>query len=158
MIHASERFERHIERIPESGCWIWLGAVDGPPRLPYGKFWDNDYGRCIVAHRAAWKLFRGDIPDSLRVLHRCDVACCVNPAHLFLGTPKDNTADMIAKGRNAPMIASRRGERSNFNKLSAEQVEAIRNAAGTQREIAAAYGINQASVSLIKRRINWKHL
>lgn len=158
MTHVAERFESFVERIPFSGCWLWMGAVEAPPRLAYGKFWDNDAKRSVVAHRAAWQLFCGSIPHGMKVLHRCDVAACVNPEHLFLGTPKENTHDMIRKGRHAPMIAARRGEQSNFNKITAEQVLAIRNATGKQRAIAAQFGVTQSCVSLIKRRVNWKHL
>lgn len=153
-----ERFEAQVERIPEAGCWIWMGAIDAPPRLPYGKFWDKRFGRNVVAHRAAWLLFKGEIPAGIRVLHRCDVAACVNPEHLFLGTPRDNTQDMMRKNRDAMCRNSRRGERSNFNKLTAEQVFAILEAKGKQREIAEQFGVSQPCVSLIKRRANWKHL
>jgi hypothetical protein len=153
-----ERFEAQVERVPFSGCWLWLGAIDVAPRLPYGKFWDKRVGRSVVAHRASWMMFRGDIPAGKKVLHRCDVAACVNPEHLFLGSPRENTQDMIRKGRNAPMVATRRGTNSNFNKLTPEQVRSIRSSEGKQREIAASFGVSQSCVSLIKRRVNWSHL
>lgn len=90
-----ERFLTHIFPVTESGCWIWMAGVYGPG---YGKFYfmGHDQG----AHRVAWKLFRGPIPDGMCVLHRCDVRSCVNPNHLFLGTKKENAMDMVSKGRS----------------------------------------------------------
>lgn len=56
-------------------------------------------GKTVRAHRASYKFYRGPIPDGLWVLHRCDVRCCINPDHLWLGTHQDNVDDMMAKGR-----------------------------------------------------------
>jgi hypothetical protein len=81
-------------------CWIWSAA-----------FYTNGYGQitsahshCIRAHRASWIICKGPIPTGLKVLHNCpegDNPACVNPDHLWIGTCKDNTHDMIAKGRLA---------------------------------------------------------
>jgi hypothetical protein len=89
------RFEGKYIAVPESGCWLWLGSVSA---FGHGWFWTgkvNDW-----AHRWSWRLFRGEIPEGMCVLHRCDVASCVNPAHLFLGTMAENVYDMVSKGRN----------------------------------------------------------
>lgn len=74
----------------KTDCWFWRGRCtgDGYPR------WGMSY-----AHRMAWKLARGPIPDGLFVLHRCDNPSCVNPDHLFVGTQSDNMRDMVEKGR-----------------------------------------------------------
>lgn len=95
---VQQRFEDKFVPDPNSGCWLWTASVGGGG---YGKF--GGKGRTPQdAHRASWQMYRGEIPAGLMVLHRCDVRCCVNPNHLFLGTAKENTHDMMAKGRYTP--------------------------------------------------------
>lgn len=78
--------------VDKSGdCWLWTAGKDG---VGYGR-WGNDQG----AHRVAWEETNGPIPPGLFVCHRCDNPACVRPSHLFLGRPKDNTQDMVRKGR-----------------------------------------------------------
>lgn len=88
-----DRFEAKIERIPESGCWLWTGA--GSDR--YGHFRFNK--RFSLAHRASYAMFVGPVPDDMEVCHKCDVGWCVNPAHLFLGTHQENMQDAARKGK-----------------------------------------------------------
>jgi len=76
------------------GCWLWTGAHKPSG---YGDIWYRN--RPQIAHRVSWQIYHGAIPKELHVLHSCDIPSCVNPAHLFLGTAKDNAADCIRKGR-----------------------------------------------------------
>lgn len=89
--------ERHIERIPFSGCWVWMGALQGKGYANTDTFRNTKRG-----HRVTYELRNGPIPNGLMVLHRCDVRCCVNPDHLFVGTARDNILDAISKGRAVP--------------------------------------------------------
>lgn len=86
-------FETRVERTAE--CWLWRGIIN--PQTGYGQTHRLLGGS---AHRASWRIHRGEIPKGLCVLHRCDNPPCVNPDHLFLGTMRDNTQDAIAKGRH----------------------------------------------------------
>lgn len=97
-----QRLWANLNMSDPDGCWEWLGA-----RLPkgygfiQGTRWrgeDIPY-RPLRAHRVAYELAVGLIPDGMYVLHRCDNPPCCNPAHLFVGTAKDNARDMVAKGR-----------------------------------------------------------
>jgi hypothetical protein len=115
-------------------CWYWVGFRN---HLGYGVL-----GR-HRAHRASWRLHIGPIPAGLMVLHSCDVRCCVNPEHLFLGTQTDNMRDMVAKGRHRTGDVS--GERNPQSKLTAEQVrrmKAIRAEGGlSYKKIGALFGV-----------------
>lgn len=94
----SAALDRFMGKVDASGdCWVWTGSV--APN-GYGRFFLD--GKVVYAHRAAYELTHGTIPDGLYVCHHCDNPRCVQPDHLFLGTPSDNALDKVQKGRANP--------------------------------------------------------
>ena len=137
-----------VERVPESGCWIWMKTTNGN----YGQL--HFHGRKELAHRASWIVHRGPIPGGMVICHRCDVRLCVNPDHLFVGTAKDNVSDMVRKGRMVQ--ADRSGRRNPKAKLSAEQVmEATQSDEPTQH-LADRFGVAYQTVWRIRKGIGWR--
>jgi hypothetical protein len=145
---ARPRFDNKVMPELNSGCWLWTGALT---TWGYGFFYVGPVTRCIGAHIASWNFHRGPKPQNKWVLHTCDVRCCVNPDHLYLGTRADNEADKMNRGRQA------KGERGTA-KLTAQDVLSILGDNRTQQVIAADFGVTQANISIIKTRAGWKHL
>lgn len=114
-------------------CWEWTAGCN---RRGYGKF--SIGKRTFGAHRIAYFLAKGDIPDDLLVRHTCDNPPCVNPAHLVLGTQAQNIADMDARGRRP------------IGKLTPKQIADIRRRythGEKQVHLAVEYGVTQAAIS-----------
>ena len=155
----AQRFWSKVVAV-ESGCWEWSGARN--PMHHYGHIGLGTRQDAEVhAHRAAWLLTHFIIPDGLHVLHRCDNPPCVNPAHLFLGTPAENSADMVAKGRQNNALKGRRGSQHARSKFTEEDVRSIKrslSAGATHRELALAYGVDRTTITCISRGTTWSHV
>lgn len=140
---------------PELGpCWVWTGATTdfGYGKLTVEKVWRT-------AHRRSYEMAHGPIPPGLFVCHRCDTPACVRPDHLFLGTPAQNTKDMLEKGRAGYKGAP--GEQNSHHKLTNEQVVSIRirfDQGETIRFLAAEFGLTVSAISGIVNGRSWKHL
>jgi len=135
------------------GCWLWTAGTD---KYGYGLFYAGEGMR--LAHRLSWVMAKGEIPEGLCVLHRCDVPSCVRPGHLFLGTQAENNRDMRDKGREFRPI----GERHGKAKLTEDDVREIRRtyAAGgiSYRELGLIYGVCKENVYAVVRRKSWVHV
>lgn len=149
--HDSVRRRLEAGSIPEpnSGCLLWCRALNerGYGVIGYGGKQHQGY-----AHRAAYMVHIGPIPDGLQVCHKCDVRSCINPQHFFLGTAAENLADCHAKGRASV------GQKHGMAKLGPEQVRAIRRDTRPLKVVANEYSISQAAVSVIRNRIRWASL
>lgn len=152
--------ERFWQKVNQSGeCWLWTGKRN---KLGYGLMSRSQRPyTTLLAHRVAWEVHFGAIPNELRVCHRCDNPPCVRPTHLFLGTQPENIADMKTKGR-ARGPNWRHGELNPVAIITESDVRQIRAryAAGDvlQKDLAREFGITQANVSVIVRRLSWSHV
>jgi HNH endonuclease len=154
-----ERFWKQVRKSSGNGCWLWTGCTDHRKPHPYGRMrWK---GRQIKAHRIAWILTYGEIPDGLWVLHKCDVPLCVRPDHLFLGTNLDNVRDSIAKGRWVIPKHHLVGEAHYNAKLTDDDVLLARQMfrdGVSQRQIARTLDIAFQQIWRIVHGKSWKHL
>lgn len=137
-------FEDQYTPVTESGCWIWLGGIDGDG---YGVMSHNRR-----AHRESYMRAKGPLPSTICVCHKCDVRCCVNPAHLFAGTSLENNEDKVRKGRHLT------GERAHKAKLTAADVAAILACDDPCFVIAERYGVTDTTISYIKLGKTWKQV
>lgn len=137
-LSVSERLRLATDKSGE--CWVITKLAKG---RKYPALSVN--GQLVQAHRLAWTLERGPIPDGLKVLHRCDNRRCVRVDHLFLGTQLDNIADMVMKGRSR----SPRGEKNGNSKLSDAEVRELRRMGETAStyELARRFGISPSYAS-----------
>lgn len=151
--NIKELLEFNIERVTESGCWLWTGRTN-----PRG------YGQIAVpnsryAHRVAYEAYKGSFDKNLFVCHKCDTPSCINPDHLFLGTHSDNMKDAIRKGRRSHIRPPRLyGEQHALTKVTEAQALEIKFSTESTRKTAKRYGLCQATVSSIRTGRTWKQL
>jgi hypothetical protein len=139
------RFWRLVNRRGENDCWPWLGFVEVHG---YGQFMRN-----IKAHRFAWSYAYGQpVPEGKAICHTCDNPPCVNPAHLYSGSMKENSEDMVSRDRSARA------------KLTQAEVKTIRaevasGGRGTQARLARSYGLHPMTINrIVKMRTHRKEV
>ncbi len=155
MSTVAERFWAKVAVIEdEDSCWEWQAY-----RMPNGYGILSVNRRPVGAHRFAWELAEGPIPEGLCVCHTCDNRRCVRRSHLFLGTLADNIADMIAKGRDRHRAP--RGEDSPHAVVTEAEVRAIRLRIAdgeTQAQLAREHGVTISAVNRMWKRKSWAHV
>lgn len=177
----ADRFWARVQKTPT--CWVWLGHI-GTTGLGYGYLSIHVAGRKKMipqtAHRISWEIHHGPIPPGMWVLHRCDNPPCVNPNHLYLGTPADNMHDRSERGRapkgiNHPLVlhperAARgdkhgyalhpekwlRGESHPLAKIDEATANIIRNSPEPGVVLAQRYHISPTAISRIRKGKTWK--
>ena len=138
-IRAKERFLQSFTKT--ESCWLWTKVIE---IYGYGIFWYHNQNQ--KAHRMSWIYFKGEIPDDLCVLHKCDIRNCINPDHLWLGTKTDNNWDKIKKERH------QFGENHYFSRFTNKERDdiAIRYRNGeSQKSLAKIYNTNQSTIGHI---------
>ena len=145
-----ERFLKHVDRpIEVNECWAWTGY-----KTPNGYGWCSFNGKTDFAHRVAFRMWKGDIPQKMVVRHRCRNKC-VNPAHLDVGSYSDNLNDRVRDGTDG------RGMSNTNSKLTDDDIRTIRSRRETGEkllQIAESFGVRENSISRICARLTWKHV
>jgi HNH endonuclease len=149
----SERFWSKVDRRGPDQCWPWCAAVNekGYGRLTAGR------GVNLKAHRVAYEQAKGSIPEGMSVLHHCDNPPCCNPNHLFVGTAKDNTDDMMSKNRGSvpPVALGEKHHNAKFDEVTARKILTDERAI---RVIAEDYGVSWNTIFRLKHGLSWKNL
>ncbi len=168
----AERFWGGVKIGELNECWPWqrtkTGKGYGMVCLTKAEAPRNK--RLLLAHRVAWTLKNGGIPDNLFACHKCDNPICCNPNHIFLGTCADNQADMVSKGRQAKGAKSRMhlypeqrmtGTKHPLSKLTDDDVRCIRSKrrAGVKlKSLADEYGVHFSKIWSICAGRSWAHV
>lgn len=149
-MNVKERLFSFFNKSDDDSCWNWNGGKS----RGYGRFWMN--GKLVMAHRVMYQISTGKNPGVLLVCHRCDNPSCVNPNHLFLGSPKDNMDDRRLKNRHAY------GERQGLSKLSSSSVRRIREEFKegkiTKLKLASNYRVHISTICHIIMKKTWRHV
>lgn len=144
---VAKRFWKKVEKT--STCWNWIGGLfsDG-----YGHIGDSRGGQ--KAHRVSYELHTGPIPDGLVVMHSCDNRVCVNPAHLSVGSPTDNTKDRDLKQRGSKP----KGVANPMAKLLDYEVRLIRTLPVSTALAADLFKVSGNTITRIRANKTWRHL
>jgi hypothetical protein len=137
---------------PVSGCWLWNKKARhefGYGLFSVGRYTDKTQ-RQVTAHRLSYELAHGSIPEGAQINHKCDVPHCVNPAHLYAGTQKQNIQDAINR-RRANFFKHPFGETHCRAKLTDADVVAIRASAERGTVLSRRYGVSPAHICGIRK-------
>lgn len=144
---TKEFIKERIE-VDKNDCWIWKGAKH---RQGYGSIRFN--GKTSLSHRLSWIIFRGEISESMKVCHTCDIPSCVNPDHLFLGTQTDNIEDCQKKGRFTRNIPKTRRIKLNWNQV--QEIKKLSEQGMTRKELEKKFEVSQTCIAKILTGKSW---
>ena len=139
-----------VKGVAPDDCWGWSGAKRKSDGYGAMKI-DNKTRR---SHVVSYEIHHGPVPAGMLVCHRCDNPQCCNPRHLFLGSHKQNTQDMLVKGRHRTAL----GVASPFAKLSDDAVREIRGSTESSRWLGRKFEVSKTVVLRVKNRRGWKHV
>lgn len=136
-----ERFNSLVDKRGADECWNWRGGINNV----------NDYGAFCGhgAHRFAYSLVYGEIPDGLVICHTCDNPRCCNPAHLYAGTMADNIHDREARNRGNHPYATRA---RSMRELRAKKIIEDRANGASLQELSEKYFVSKQSIYLTIRK------
>lgn len=149
---SEERFYDKVTKGSEYSCWPFGNAAN----RRYGLFYVNEYDQMIQAHRVAYVLEHGEIPDGTEVAHKCDTKACVNPNHLEAISHQQNMADAITRDQ----IETARGSDHGKAKLDEDDVRDIKRRLDDEsyQELADEYGVSKSTISCIANEYYWTHV
>lgn len=154
----ADRFWKKVDKRGPDECWPFVGEINNHGYGVFSPFADH-VGRCL-AHRKAWEVTNGPIPNELDCCHHCDNPPCCNPSHLFVGTHADNMADRVRKGRSMKFAA--RGERIWSAKLTESHVREIRRIYSiggiSHRKLGILFGMSKSGITGIISGRKWRHI
>ena len=146
---ATEKIMSRIIK-DNNGCWNFAGCKN---TRGYGKIRQGE--KVILTHRAIYEHYNGKIKNGLCVCHKCDNPSCVNPNHLFAGTPQDNANDMVSKGRCADKTGVKNG-RAKINQDIANKIRSIYSEKNlSQRKIAKMFNLDNSTICAIVNNKSW---
>jgi hypothetical protein len=149
------RFWMFVDKKEADDCWNWTGNIqsNGYGRFSVGSKEDGSDG----AHRVSWRLANNqDIPKGMHIMHKCDNPSCVNPNHLTIGTAKQNTQDMIRKGRKKTIAPL--GTENGKSLLDAEKVLLIRSSNLNHAALGRQLGVSPNCVRGVRIGRTWSHI
>ena len=149
-VPIDQRFWKYVDKRGPNDCWNWTGAM-----IYSGYGLIGSKGKTKGAHRVSYEINIGPILEDMFVCHSCDNPSCVNPAHLWLGTPLDNTQDAVKKGL---MPLGEKNGRAKLTRSNVIEIRKLSKRGKSLREIAELFSVSVPCVWAIIHKKNWKHV